>query len=433
MSRTFYGVLGVGPDADEETIRAAYRERVKEHHPDVSSDPDATDRFKRVTAAKETLLDAADRARYDRLGHRAYVKSHADSTLWASDRAPGPTASSSRGSTTGVSDSRDATTDSGDRAAGSDDRATSESRTRDATDGPSRSDSTGPWTGRTEANRGSSGRRGRRRTGERTRSDGARRSWSSQSSDGAASNTDDDTDGQTEETASDRSTGSNADPGSSRQTGSTEGDASNGEDAASNGGGRSAGEDPSNADEEPGGDGTKRTGSGATASGRATDERASETAEAGTASETTEAGTASGAVDGGTARADPAGRGPESGDRRRRRGNGRTVTDQTGRSRRSSTGSYATTSFWGVAADRPSAERSSNPAARRVFAALRRLGPWILVHALFLSLSVGTGWYVYTVVLPPAERSVALLFVLIGEVGLAVVLSSLHILSRLYR
>jgi hypothetical protein len=77
--------------------------------------------------------------------------------------------------------------------------------------------------------------------------------------------------------------------------------------------------------------------------------------------------------------------------------------------------------------------RSKTPVTERVLSAVRRLGPWILVHALFLSLAVGTGWYVYTVVLPPAERSVALLFVLIGEVGVAVVLSSLHILSRLYR
>lgn len=69
----------------------------------------------------------------------------------------------------------------------------------------------------------------------------------------------------------------------------------------------------------------------------------------------------------------------------------------------------------------------------RFLAALRTLGPWILIHVLFLSLAVGTGWYVYTVILPPAERSVALLFVLVGEVGLAVVLSTLHILSTIYR
>ncbi|QPV63014.1 J domain-containing protein [Halosimplex litoreum] len=405
MSRTFYGVLGVGPDADEEAIRAAYRERVKEHHPDVSSDPDAADRFKRLTAAKETLLDAADRARYDRLGHRAYVDSHADSTLWASDRSPEPTASQSRGSTPGANGTRDATT--GSRGAAAD-----RSRTRDATDGSSRSGSTGTWAGRTGTSRRSSSGRSRRRTGERTRSDGARRSRSSRSSSAAASSTGDDGDGSTEETVSDRSRGSGVDPGSSSSVGSGGGETSNVEDTASNGGGRSAGEEPSSGDEERDGDDTQTAGSDATASRTATDRNASGRTEARTA----EAGAAS-----------------ETAGRRRRRANGGTATDRTGRTQRSSTGSYATTSFWGVAADSPSVGRSSNPVTRRAFAVCRRLGPWILVHALFLSLAVGTGWYVYAVVLAPAERSVALLFVLIGEVGLAVVLSSLHILSRLYR
>lgn len=69
----------------------------------------------------------------------------------------------------------------------------------------------------------------------------------------------------------------------------------------------------------------------------------------------------------------------------------------------------------------------------RFVGVLSVFGPWILVHALFLSLAVGTGWYVYSVVLPPAERSLALAFVLVGEVCLAVILSSLHILSQIYR
>ncbi|MFC7195231.1 hypothetical protein ACFQL4_12065 [Halosimplex aquaticum] len=46
---------------------------------------------------------------------------------------------------------------------------------------------------------------------------------------------------------------------------------------------------------------------------------------------------------------------------------------------------------------------------------------------------MGTGWYVYAVVLPPSARTLPLLFVVVGEVGLAVVLSSLHVLSRVYR
>lgn len=69
----------------------------------------------------------------------------------------------------------------------------------------------------------------------------------------------------------------------------------------------------------------------------------------------------------------------------------------------------------------------------RLVRVLFALGPWLLIHAVFLSLAVGTAWYVYAVVLSPAERSAALVFALIGELCLAVVLSSLHILSRIYR
>lgn len=73
MEATFYGILGVDPDATEETIVRAYREQTKTHHPDVSDDPRAAERFKRLTRAKEVLTDAAERQRYDRLGHDAYV------------------------------------------------------------------------------------------------------------------------------------------------------------------------------------------------------------------------------------------------------------------------------------------------------------------------------------------------------------------------
>jgi ferredoxin len=45
-------VLGVGPDADEEALDRAYRERVKEVHPDHGG---STDAFQRVRAAYETL------------------------------------------------------------------------------------------------------------------------------------------------------------------------------------------------------------------------------------------------------------------------------------------------------------------------------------------------------------------------------------------
>jgi len=78
MEATFYGILGVDPDATEETIVRAYREQTKTHHPDVSDDPAAEERFKRLTQAKEVLTNEAERERYDRLGHDAYVSRYVD-------------------------------------------------------------------------------------------------------------------------------------------------------------------------------------------------------------------------------------------------------------------------------------------------------------------------------------------------------------------
>lgn len=73
MVRTYYDVLGVEESASTAEIEAAYRERLKETHPDVTDDPDATDTVQNVIDARDVLTDEAERARYDRLGHEAYV------------------------------------------------------------------------------------------------------------------------------------------------------------------------------------------------------------------------------------------------------------------------------------------------------------------------------------------------------------------------
>ena len=83
MGETFYSVLGVEADADRETIQRAYRDHVKETHPDVSDSPDAAERFKRLTTARDVLVDADERSRYDRIGHDSYVEQHAGDSAWA--------------------------------------------------------------------------------------------------------------------------------------------------------------------------------------------------------------------------------------------------------------------------------------------------------------------------------------------------------------
>ncbi len=85
MAETFYSVLGVQPDADRETVERAYRERVKESHPDVTDDPDAPREFARLTVARDVLVDDEERGRYDRLGHAAYVEAHVDASAWSGE------------------------------------------------------------------------------------------------------------------------------------------------------------------------------------------------------------------------------------------------------------------------------------------------------------------------------------------------------------
>ena len=61
-----YETLGVKRSASEGEINRAFRRLGKKHHPDVSSDPDAEETFKRISAAKDILSDPVKRAEYDR-------------------------------------------------------------------------------------------------------------------------------------------------------------------------------------------------------------------------------------------------------------------------------------------------------------------------------------------------------------------------------
>jgi molecular chaperone DnaJ len=74
MTEDFYDILGVSRDADADEIQAAYREKVREYHPDVSDDPDAEEKFKKAKTAKEVLTDDEKRQLYDQLGHERFVE-----------------------------------------------------------------------------------------------------------------------------------------------------------------------------------------------------------------------------------------------------------------------------------------------------------------------------------------------------------------------
>jgi DnaJ-class molecular chaperone len=62
-----YEILGLGRDADEAAIKAAYRKLAKRHHPDLHpGDKKAAERFQELNNANDLLSDPERRARFDR-------------------------------------------------------------------------------------------------------------------------------------------------------------------------------------------------------------------------------------------------------------------------------------------------------------------------------------------------------------------------------
>ncbi len=59
-----YAILGIARDADDETIRSAYRILARRYHPDRGAGSSA-EKFRQVNEAYETLIDPGSRHSYD--------------------------------------------------------------------------------------------------------------------------------------------------------------------------------------------------------------------------------------------------------------------------------------------------------------------------------------------------------------------------------
>lgn len=70
----YYETLGVEKNADESTIKKAYRKLAVKYHPDKNpDDKEAEAQFKKVSEAYSVLSDPKKRQMYDQYGHDAYV------------------------------------------------------------------------------------------------------------------------------------------------------------------------------------------------------------------------------------------------------------------------------------------------------------------------------------------------------------------------
>ena len=71
--RDYYDVLGIDRNADDASIKKAYRKMAKKYHPDMNKDnPAAEEKFKEVTEAYNVLSDKEKKKLYDQFGHAAF-------------------------------------------------------------------------------------------------------------------------------------------------------------------------------------------------------------------------------------------------------------------------------------------------------------------------------------------------------------------------
>jgi DnaJ-class molecular chaperone len=69
-----YAKLGVSPIATQDLIKAAYRKKAAQYHPDKNPSPDAAARFREAQEAYEVISDAERRKTYDDYRQRSLIE-----------------------------------------------------------------------------------------------------------------------------------------------------------------------------------------------------------------------------------------------------------------------------------------------------------------------------------------------------------------------
>lgn len=69
-----YEILGISPTATADAIKAAYRKRAAQYHPDKNPSADASVRFREIQEAYEVLSDPARRKAYDEYRQRNLIE-----------------------------------------------------------------------------------------------------------------------------------------------------------------------------------------------------------------------------------------------------------------------------------------------------------------------------------------------------------------------
>ncbi len=81
--KDYYTILEIPRDADEQTIKSAFRQKARVYHPDVNANKtEATEKFKEINEAYTVLSDPDKRARYDLFNGRysQYQRSSSDAS-----------------------------------------------------------------------------------------------------------------------------------------------------------------------------------------------------------------------------------------------------------------------------------------------------------------------------------------------------------------